>query len=287
MIRSFIDRAYLSFKAIRMNISALRSFGLFLMSGGSMIHAQPIVDVTLVEVAEDTLEVRVRPDGDLGAGGWFSTLTFTIRWELVSDAHLGQLDQLGYGPPYCALNSAPAAANGDGEIDTMGFRYATFNAFGLAPLHPLCWWTAYTEVPCMRIPVTSYVGCANFQIVNDAYTAGTNKDLYISLNGLERTGVVYGPGAELIGNCSVSMAEEGRGALQVFPNPVAEELSIRAGNGDPFAWTIADGTGRSLRSGSSASGSLRLDVTDLSEGLFLLETVQGGRAIQQRFVVVR
>jgi hypothetical protein len=268
-----------------MHMSALlRSFGLFCIAWASLLHAQPMVDIRLVESTPGILEVRLRPDGDFN--GVLSALCVTIRWEQMEGGYLGQPEQMSYGAPNCAYYTAPVIMNVEGEVDNNGYRYYTNNAFGFAPISAPCVWTANTEVPFFRIPVDSVEGCAHFEIVNDGYTLSANKDFYLSLNGLDRTGAIYGQGPIEFGNCGKAIAEEGLEATQVFPNPATHEVNIRTPVTAPFAWSIADATGRSVRFGNSTTGSAQLDVRDLPEGLFLLEIVQG-RSVQRRFVVAR
>ncbi|MCB9170741.1 MAG: hypothetical protein H6594_10375, partial [Flavobacteriales bacterium] len=171
--------------------------------GPTAMLAQPTVDIGLYESSTPgTLELRVRPDGDFDQV--VSSLTFTIRWETASGANLGTINQIIDGS-LCPLLTAALSKSGDGEVDNGGYRYQTFNCFSNVQLTscatgPGYMWPANQETVIMTIPVTNNTGCAHFNIVNDSYTNAENKDFYISLNGLDRTGTIYSPDVAQ-GNC--------------------------------------------------------------------------------------
>src|SRR5262245_56409368 len=104
--------------------------------GGAASFAQiPIIDITVVALNPDTVEVRLRSDVDFS--GILAGLTFTLRWDTAGDTHVGAIDQLSYGLPYCTLLTA-GASNSDGEVDEGAYRYFTVNAFGFVSMPPGC-----------------------------------------------------------------------------------------------------------------------------------------------------
>ncbi|NUQ15985.1 MAG: hypothetical protein HUU33_11760, partial [Flavobacteriales bacterium] len=157
-----------------------------------------MVDIGLFPGANpNTIEVRVRPDASFTQV--VSSLTFTIRWNTASGANLDVANIAQDCPGGFFLSPS-----GDGEIDDSGFRYYTFNAFGFAQLAQACsghTWSANVEKVVMTVPVINNTGCATFNIVNDSYTSANNKDYYISLNGLDRTDIIYSSAFNL-GNCT-------------------------------------------------------------------------------------
>ncbi|MCB0792680.1 MAG: hypothetical protein KDB97_12990, partial [Flavobacteriales bacterium] len=169
------------------------------MLGPAALVAQPTVDIGLFESGTPgTLEVRVLPDGSFNQ--LMSSLTFTIRWSTASGASLNTAAMAQNCPGGFFISPS-----GDGEVDFGGFRYLTFNAFGFAQMSAACpgaVWTANTESVIMTIPVINNPGCTDFNIVNDTYTGNNNKDYYISLNGLDKTGAIYSSPFS-VGNCAL------------------------------------------------------------------------------------
>ncbi|MCB0794933.1 MAG: hypothetical protein KDB88_09365, partial [Flavobacteriales bacterium] len=57
------------------------------------VHAQlPLVDITLVDIGNNELEVRLRPDADFDE--LLSSISFSIRWNTASGANLGNVTQV-------------------------------------------------------------------------------------------------------------------------------------------------------------------------------------------------
>lgn len=172
-----------------------------LVFGPSATQAQTcasIIDIGLFPKPGDpsTLQVKVRAQETFTEV--VSNLTFTIRWETASGASLGAWQFPGpFGPGWCAALQTGVAASGDGEVDAGGFRYQTYNGFGLnqlagCPFQPGYSWPAGEEVVLMEIAILNNTGCANFNIVNDAFTEANNKNFFFSLNGTQDCeGVIY------------------------------------------------------------------------------------------------
>ena len=153
--------------------------------------AQPTTDIGLtVPSNTNTIQVRVRPNGS-SFSGVVSAMTFTIRWETASGATMAQPASLVI-TQNCA-SGYQITPSGDGPVTNGAYTYYTFNAFGAATMSSACpanTWPANTETVVATIPFTRGPGCANFNIVNDTYTGGANRNYFMSLNGLNKTGVI-------------------------------------------------------------------------------------------------
>ncbi len=152
------------------------------------------VDIDLADnPSADSLEVRLRANG-AGFQDLVTGLTFTISWPSTSAATLG----LRTMPCFDGIPLSPTAQVTDGA-----FYYVTYNAFSVSLLSDACpgaVWPADEWVVLMRVKVNGLDGCIPFNVVNDAFTATENRDFYISLNGLEKTGVIE-PTEDLVGAC--------------------------------------------------------------------------------------
>jgi hypothetical protein len=179
------------FLAHHLRPSSLKSLVLLATSFhvGAVV-AQPLTDIGLFAgTAPNTLEVRLRPDATFSQV--VSSLTFTVRWETASGATLGSLSGLALSCP----GGIPLGPSSDGVRTNGAFSYYTFNAFGFSTLSDACptqLWQANVERVIATIPIRPGATCANFSIVNDAYTQAENKNFFISLNGLPRTDLIYG-----------------------------------------------------------------------------------------------
>lgn len=164
---------------------------LFLVAVPGLLRAQlPVVDITLVPLSTVQYEVRVKPDATFN--GLFSSLVFTLRWPDASGVTLTEFlptDEM------IDLGIYPAIA-GD-MVVADGYRYATHVAFGNSALvNEGQSWTPGQEVVIGTIDLVG--GAALLEIVNDAWTGNNNSDFFISLNGVDRTGDIYGSSTALV-----------------------------------------------------------------------------------------
>lgn len=186
---------------------ALATAALLLAWGGHSAIAQlpTSVDVDLaVDPAVDSLTVKVRSNG-ASFQQLMTALTFTIRWSAASGADLG-------ARTLACPGGVPLSPTGTQTVGA--FRYKTYNGFGLTLIQDECpgqAWTAGAWVTVMRVLVTGNTGCTDFNIVNDAWTAANNRDFFISLNGLDRTGIIE-PTPDQAGNCTVDCLGQVGGA---------------------------------------------------------------------------
>ena len=191
------------FKALR--LVQFWVFALFLLMGTGSVSAQTdvlpsSVDIRLVQGSTPSqLLIQVKLHSTAPFGGIFSALTVTIRYEQASGASLGA------GTSFCnawsAFSPSPVVVNN-------GIAYRTYNGFGLNRLEdsefdggcglslPVETWFTVTT-----IPVGGSV-CTVFTLGNDAYTYAENRDYYISMAGIDVTGLVDG-GPVTGGNCTV------------------------------------------------------------------------------------
>ncbi len=154
------------------------------------------VDIDLADnPTTDSLEIRVRANGatfnELVTG-----LTFTISWPASSPATLG-----GRRVP-CDLaipiTPTPTVVNG-------GLQYRTYNAFGTSLMADECPGSTFQSdqwVLLMRVKVNGLTTCTAFNIVNDAFTAANNRNFFVSLNGVDRTGNIEAT-PDSLGACTV------------------------------------------------------------------------------------
>jgi hypothetical protein len=174
---------------------ALAGAMLFLGFGRAAAQLPTSVDIDLaVDPAVDSLTVKVRANGATFQE-LMTALSFTVRWPAASGASLGARTV----PCSGAIPLAPTATQTVGA-----FNYKTYNAFGLSLIQDECpgqAWTAGQWITVMRVQVTGNTGCTEFNIVNDAWTGANNRDLFVSLNGLERTGTIE-PNPDAAGNCA-------------------------------------------------------------------------------------
>lgn len=175
-------------------------FALALLVPGADSQAQAPVDIGLRSNG-DRLEVVVRPQAEFS--GIFSSVVFTLKWDRSSGATLGEIEQEGAAANYIPVQRSGAVR------EVGGYDYQVFAGFGTRPMHTLgTAWVASKEYVIATIPVT---GGGEFVLVNDAWTGETanNADYYLSLGGIDRTGVIYKGNA----------LADGAGAVSILPNP--------------------------------------------------------------------
>ena len=164
----------------------------------------PLLDITLAANVNNELEVKVRPDQAFN--GLFSSLVFTVRWETASGASLDVPMQV-----MPAMAYIPIALSGSVTTDG-AYSYATYAGFGFAPLSSFgAAWVAGTEYSLATIPVLN--GTSVFEISSDSHTQGVNGGYFVSLNGTDRTGVIYSTSTGITAGTPLP---EG---LRVVPNP--------------------------------------------------------------------
>lgn len=239
----------------------------------------PVVDITMVPIASDQLEVRMRPDAYFD--GLFAALVFTVRWESGSTATLSDFTPT---PEVADYNMYPDVSGELGEAN--GFNYLVYAGFGSSSLLSEGQsWTAGVEFVLGHFTIIG--GTGDFEIVNDAWTSANNGDYYVSLNGLDRTGVIY----ELSTNVGQAQVP-GQGA-RILPNPSSgpAQLDVELSEAGPLEIRVLDATGRLVRAERIASGSGNaryvLPGQELNEGSYFVRVLGDDMDITLPWIVQR
>ncbi|MFZ1686283.1 MAG: T9SS type A sorting domain-containing protein [Flavobacteriales bacterium] len=244
--------------------------------GASAIAQLPLVDIALFDMGNGTLEVRFRPD--LNFDGVVASSVFTIRWDAASGANLGPETQPVDVIPYHSVSKS------GGEVDDGTFRYQPFAGFGFSSLQAEgTMWLANNEYVLCTIPVQN--GTSLFQLVNDGWTTLNNGDYFVSLNGDNQTGIIYG-------NPSLTVEGVSLGAgVHLQPNPASTrtELTLSAESAHDVVVRLCDPAGREMWQKSYASliGTRKetIDLTGFSAGTYLLRVRSAEGAQVQRLVI--
>lgn len=224
---------------------------------------QPIVDITMADNGAGQLEVRVRPQSTFE--GIVSNLTFTIRWPESAGLALDTANALFPAADYM-YPAATAVIPGFN-----GYLYRTFNAVGMVPMTEFGYaWQAGVEYPLCTIDILAQG--TQFTLGNDAWTSANNRDFFCSLNGYQRTGLVY---PSIAPQTSVRSEQDGD-QLRIILTP----------QGNYFGWV----TSLDLTLSWLADGSSHLGGTTQQPGVAAYlpmvkdgpEVVEGGR-VYQRF----
>lgn len=214
-----------------------RLFGFIPAIGvGVLATAQPVCDIDLrSNPAGDSLRVYMRAN-TTSFSGVMSSIVFSIKYDQTSAVVLGSRTQ------FCAAGYS--IGNVPSITSNAGFNYATYTGFGFSNISTECpaeAWAANTWKLVMRIKVSTLPNkCTDFQIVNDSYTTANNLGYYLSLNGLDKTGVieaVAGTSSPCGSNCSLytqlQVTSDGAGAQTTWEiRPVGSTTPVCSGG--PF-----------------------------------------------------
>lgn len=260
-------------------LKAIRPLVLFvLLLSLSKAQAQlPELDVTSRPFGSDQVEVVIRPDGFFD--GLFSSIVFTLRWDNASGVSLGEPLQDIPQVQYCSVfKSDVEQVDGDQ-------RYQIFVGFGSITLSTLsASWTAGEEIVLCRIPLVG--GAVPVLLVDDTWTTANNGSYYVSLNGEDRTGVIYGS------STAVQDIGEETADLSVFPNPARNmtRIVLTGQQASPnVLFRVMDASGREVRSWhrNIPAGTYEevLDLSAFSSGIHAVEVDLPGGRITQRMVI--
>ncbi|MCC7503203.1 MAG: T9SS type A sorting domain-containing protein [Flavobacteriales bacterium] len=247
---------------------------------GSVIGAYaqlPTLDITMVPVGGNQLEVKVRPDANFD--GLFSSLVFTIRWETSSGATLSSVGQPAPVGDYIPIGSP------GGTVDDGGYRYKSYTGFGFNTLVDAgTSWAAGTEYTLITLQVQN--GTSTFEIIEDAYTAATNNNYYVSLNGADRTGIIYSP------STGVTAGEPAKNEVSILPNPSEGAVQLLFGVEDTqdLQIDVVNSLGQSVYSERLAffQGIYRreLDLKAQGSGVYMVN-ITGKDGLRTHRVVIR
>lgn len=228
--------------------------------------AQSTVDVGLFDDGNNNLELRVRPNSNFD--GIFSNLVFTVRWDANTNATLGDPAQIGAEGQYMPLMKS-GGLHVDGTTN-----YQIYTGIGMQALNSSSTeWMANEEIVIATIPVT---GTALFEIANDAWTGDitNNGDFYISLGGLDKTGIVY--------STATGIDENSNGyGVSIQPNPNDGQFNFifNTENRADYQISLVNALGQTMfeekLNGFSGSFQKDMDLTEYSNGLYYLKIFDG------------
>jgi hypothetical protein len=237
------------------------------------LSAQNRVDIALYRQGSE-LEVRIRPTEDFD--GILSSILFTLRWEQTSNAQPLSVQQKSAPATYI-----PVFATGERQRSGP-YNYQTYAGFGFELVGSTEeTWKAGNEYTVARIPIE---GDGDFELVNDEWTSvlENNGDYYISLNGEERTGLIY-----------KSMAAGGSDAqwvtLQPNPNNGQFTLAVDLGEAADLRIEVLNGLGQLVSSedlGKYQGKYQRImDLRSLGSGAYQVRVVRNGHANVHKVIV--
>lgn len=243
-----------------------------LMLGTSAVQAQN-VDIGLFQTGSE-LEVRVRPTEDFT--GIVSAVVFTVRWDRGTGAKLQEHSQKNAAATYL-----PIAKSG-GLHEDGPFNYQIYAGFGFDQLSEAgVSWKAGEEYIIATIP---YSGKGEFALVNDGWTDidENNGNYYISLNGYDRTGMIYKGVANITGNDQQVM---------ISPNPSRGifTLTVPVNEGDNMNLEILNAAGQVVFQDTprQVQGQYRreMDISSYGAGNYHLRIVRNGASENHKIVV--
>jgi hypothetical protein len=236
---------------------------------GTEVSAQSPVDIGLYRNG-NMLDVTVRPQADFG--GIVSAVVFTIRWESGSNAVLGRLVQEGAAAEYLPI----AKSGGIREVGST--NYQVYAGFGMTPMSGETW-RAGQEYVIASIPFT---GKGEFELVNDGWTreVKNNANYYLSLGGIDHTGVIYKGLASTDDDSNVS----------ILPNPNNGQFTFMVEVGDKANVTVEvlSSLGQSIYTDvmNGFQGTYRrdMDLTSMSSGVYFLKVTRDEQSSVHKIV---
>ncbi|HNM70640.1 MAG TPA: hypothetical protein PKG57_13370, partial [Flavobacteriales bacterium] len=235
------------------------TMGMILLGGAARAQVPTSVDIDLQSnPAGDSLRVYLTPHGS-DFSQVVSAVTFSLRWSTSDPATIAARTSTCTGIPF---NAGTTATDG-------GYNYRIYSSFGLSSLQTegCTLWTDGVPVLVLKIKVEDLDGCTPFEIVNDGYTGSHNANLYISLNGLDRTGVIEPTEAYL--NCCVPPTIDNTSSNSPVCLSETLMLSVLASGTGPlsYSWTgdgtIVDGNTPSATVTGGSTGDYNITVSNL------------------------
>lgn len=239
---------------------------LFCILAPLLMSAQlPMMDITLVPVGGQ-YELRLRPDnGDYQ--GVFSSIVFTVQWNGAPEVPFG-----GFIPSTESLSYGISPALSGEVVTTGGNTYAVFAGFGLQTISPN--WVAGEEIVMGVFPDNGY---EDFGLADDAWTAANNADYFISLNGVDRTGIIYGDLTTGIEEVFVSREL----CTTIYPNPTEGTMKVVVDlpHGGLLFIRVVNTKGETIHSSAvpTAEGisTHDIDMSAFASGQYFIETRMG------------
>lgn len=250
-------------------LSKFAALTLTLAVSASSMQAQAPVDIGLYRNG-DLLDITVRPQADFS--GIVSAIVFTIRWEAGSGASLGRIVQEGPAAEYLPI--APS-----GAVREHGpLNYQVFAGFGMGPMQGTSW-KAGQEYVVASIP---FSGKGEFELVNDGWTSQTknNANYYLSLGGIDQTGVIYKGLAHSDEDGSVSVLPNPNNGQFTFMVELAEKTDLKV--------EVLSSLGQSLFTEvlNGFQGTYRhdMDIRSMSAGVYFLKVYRGEHTTVHKIV---
>ncbi|MBK6342211.1 MAG: T9SS type A sorting domain-containing protein [Flavobacteriales bacterium] len=174
------------------------------------LASQPVVDITLADNGNNQLEVRLRPNGPFNEV--VSGVVFTLRWQETFGPALSVYEPVWPQSEFMPISSTPIVNPGNGYV------YRTYTAVALSLMSDFGRaWEGGMEYPVCVMDILTpglevYLG-------NDDFTAANNRDYFVSLNGIERTGTVF---SSPIPQVSAMAVNSGNGFIDVLLTPESD-----------------------------------------------------------------
>ena len=245
---------------------------------GHSAQAQlPVLDITSSTQNPTELGVSIRPDASFN--GLFSSIVFSVRCDRASGVLIGDPLQGLPQAQYCSVFKS------DAQQDNGAYTYQIFAGFGNSALSNFgTSWVAGQEVLFCTIPLSNTNGgCI---LVNDAWTEAHNGGYYVSLNGEDRTGDIYGI------TTAVEQVDGEQQTFSLFPNPAKDhvQLFLRTdASGTNARVVVLDAAGRQVREESALmnGGSLAMDfdLKGLAAGLYTVNVNLLDRQLSRSVVI--
>jgi hypothetical protein len=136
------------------------------------------IDIGIFESPTITnkIEVKIRPDFTISSQQTVTAILYTVRW----DNPLVNISVQYINPFFIAPQGQP--------VENNGYYYQVFAA---APMNPLAM-NANQEYIISSFTFTNG-DCANFEIIQNDWTASHNGNVYLEFLGTEVSGIIYNP----------------------------------------------------------------------------------------------
>jgi len=82
----------------------------------------------------------------------------------------------------------------------------------------------------------------------------------------------------------VEASEELQLDIEVYPNPVGDNINLRASNINSFDYSIYSLTGRIIKQGHSGSSTERINVSDMSKGIYIIRVINDDASYVYKFI---
>lgn len=176
----------------------------------SVGQTPPMVDITLADNGNNQLEVRLRPNGPFN--GVVSSVVFTLRWEEQQAPAVTLMAPIFPQSEYLPFGASPIENGGN------GYLYRTYTCVGLISMEDFGHaWEGGIEYPVCTLEVLT--PGTEVEIINDAFTQGSNRNYYCALNGHPRTGSIYPTTIPAVNAMAVN---SGNGYMDVMLTPSSD-----------------------------------------------------------------